>query len=225
MDRVFTPVAFFPLNRGQWVNVTQRLIFLFRDGFSPLEAQIPLPVGVLFEQLCHSSSDSGRQTIVQMDKWTCPYMHRCRSGDVHASFPTCFSHSMSNLSLVLLFFPSVSPVTKGVFLFKGPQKPLGTQSRNCYNWWRRGEAFGTRKSRILIMLAWDRSLYCFRAQKDTAGKTAFMNSHNMLSAALWYVYSVTFVKGFTLFCSCGLAFTCKLVSWCAYSKWRSSFFM
>lgn len=54
---------------------------------------------------------------------------------VDSHFLTCFTHSMSHLSLSLRlsnplhsFSASVCPVTKGGFLFKGPEKPLGTQS-------------------------------------------------------------------------------------------------
>lgn len=132
----------------------------------PLKSQIPLPVGSLFEQLCHSCSDSGRQAIVRMDRGTCLQLQRCR--DVHEG-----CHGLANMFLspcqitcspsfltnpLPPFSLSISPVTKGVFLFKGPQKPLGTQSENCYNWWRRGEA------------GRERGLYCFRVQKDMTRK-------------------------------------------------------
>lgn len=134
MDCVFTPFypALFPKlwPLGEFDGIS-KTYFSFhtvnsRQMPSLLESQIPLPVGVLFEQLCHSNSDSNRQTIVQMDKWTWPYMNRCRSRAfivLHLTL-TCFSHSMSNLSLSVFFFLTLSCNKRG-FPFQRASQTLG----------------------------------------------------------------------------------------------------
>lgn len=111
-----------------------------------------------------------------------------------AHFPTPSLTSLTSLSLSFLFFlalfslclfPPPFPVTKGVFLFKGPQKTLGTKSRNCYNWQRRGEAFGTKNSHIPIMLTEIWACTISECRQTWQGNySLLMNSHNMLSAAL-----------------------------------------
>lgn len=120
-------------------------------------------------QLVSSLNSCATQAQTQADKqlfrWINEHAHTCTNAEAEMCmqtvagmhFPDTFlSFHVKSLALPPFLSnppPSIRPVTKGVFLFKGPQKPLGTQSRNCYNWWRRGEAFGTRKSHILIMLA------------------------------------------------------------------------
>lgn len=119
--------------------------------------------------------------------------HTCRDADAEMHMQTvmglltCFSLRAKSPALppflsnpLPSFSSSISPVTKGVFLFKGPQKPLGTQSENCYNWWRRGEA------------GRDRGLYCCRVQKDMARKLL----SEIVIACLLLHCDITFVKGF-----------------------------
>lgn len=126
-------------------------------------------------QLVPSLNSCATQAPTQADKqlfrWIKEHAHTCRDADAEMRMQTvmglltCFSLRAKSPALppflsnpLPSFSSSISPVTKGVFLFKGPQKPLGTQSENCYNWWRRGEA------------GRDRGLYCCRVQKDMAGK-------------------------------------------------------
>ncbi len=158
----------FFLNYGQWVD-----LFFFSEMVNSRQTASLLLSHKSHCQLVSSLNSCATQAQTKADKrlfrWINEHAHACTNAEAEmcmqtvagSHFPTCFSHSVSHLSLSLLFCltlfplspPSIPPVTKGVFLFKGPQKPLGTQSRNCYNWWRRGEALGTRKSHILIMLA------------------------------------------------------------------------
>lgn len=133
-------------------------------------------------------------------------MHRCRSRYVHVQFacrlactfpnaiahitlslPSFLSSPLRSLSLSRSFSSPISvfPVTKGVFLFKGPQKTLGTKSRNCYNWQKRDEAFGMRNSHIPIMLTEIWACTISECRQTWQGNySLLMNSHNMLSAAL-----------------------------------------
>lgn len=114
----------------------------------------------------------------------------------HFPMPSLTSLSLSLLFFLVLFALSLSrsfsspisvfPVTKGVFLFKGPQKTLGTKSRNCYNWQKRGEVFGMRNSHIPIMLTEIWACTISECRQTWQGNySLLMNSHNMLSAALW----------------------------------------
>lgn len=128
-------------------------------------------------QLVSSSNSCATQAPTQADKqlfrWINEHAHTCTDAeaemcmqtDIGLHSLTCFSPHVKSLAPPPVlsnpppsFSSSISPVTKGVFLFKGPRRPLGTQSDHCCNWRRRGEA------------GRNRGLYCFRMQKDVARK-------------------------------------------------------
>lgn len=127
----FLDLFFFLRNCGQCANS----FFSSSSWANPTASRCPLWTAVPLSLRL-------RQTIVQMDRWTCSYLHRCWDRDVHAgwhrlAFPSIF------LSPCKSFHPpsclpnphpsssaAVPPITKGFFVFKGPQKPLGTQSEH-----------------------------------------------------------------------------------------------
>lgn len=162
MDSVFTPVyhVFFPKLwpvgkfdvtyfsfQWQWT-VGKRLLSSWvtnpTASWCPLWTAVPLRLRLREKQLFRWINE-------HVDTCTDVEAGMCMQFVVGLHFLTCISpiSSSPSFSFYPSFSPSFSPVTKGVFLFKGPQKPSGTQSINCYNWWRRGEAFGTSKSHIL----------------------------------------------------------------------------